>query len=184
MPRKGSLYVKYRFFSVDGVHNHFRLAAYGRASFNNSEIHQPAIDFYGRSSGYEGGMVATQLVNKVAFSATASALYAKDNGSKKFLYGDRNRTAINYTLSVGKLMLPKQYTSYKQTNMNVMVEMLGQTNTGDGATYLDVAPSMQFIINSRIRIDLGYRYPLLTKLYRTSPKGVILRLEYNIFNAY
>jgi hypothetical protein len=180
----GSAYLKYRFLSVDEVHNHFRMAAFGRLSVNTSDIHQMAIDFNGHSSGYEAGLVATQLINKVAISASVSGLHATDNGNEKFLYGDQNRNAVNYTLSVGKLMLPKEYTSYNQTNVNFMVELLGQSNTGNGYNYLDVAPAVQFIIASRMRVDLGYRYPLVDRLQRTAPKGYIVKLEYNIFNLY
>lgn len=180
----GSIYTKYRFYSVDDVHSHFRMAAYGRYSFNNTYVHQNAIDLYGHNTGYEGGIVATKLINKIAVSASGSYLHAQDNGSEKFLYGNKSRNAVNYTLSVGKLMLPKEYTSFNQTNINLMVEMLGQTNLNKGYSYLDIAPSVQFIFLSRMRIDVGYRHPLITKLHRTSPEGFLLRLEYNIFNAY
>ncbi|MFT3681523.1 MAG: hypothetical protein QM791_14730 [Ferruginibacter sp.] len=180
----GSAYLKYRFFSEDDVHSHFRMAAYGRYSFNNSDIHQPAIDFFGHSSGYEGGLIATKLVNKVAVSASASYLHAKDNSSEKFPYADRQRNAIGYTLSVGKLMLPKEYTNYNQTNLNLMCEFLGQYNTGNKNSYLDIAPSAQLIFDSRMRFDLGYRFPVVKDLYRTAPYGFLIRLEYNIFNAY
>lgn len=180
----GSLYLKYRFLSKDDVHNHFRMAAFGRASYNIGGIHQMAIDFFGHNSGYEGGIVATQLVNKVAISGSISALHATDNGDEKFLYGDKNRTAVNYTLSIGKLMLPKEYTSYNQTNVNLMLELLGQSNTGTGDRYLDIAPAIQFIIASRMRVDLGYRYPLVDGLHRMAPKGYVFKLEYNLFNLY
>ena len=180
----GSVYLKYRFLSSDGVHNHFRMAAFGKYSFNNSDIHQPAIDFNGHNSGYELGAVATKLINKVAISATSSLLHASDNGKEKFLFGEKNRSAIGYTLSVGKLMLPKEYTSYKQTNVNLIAELLGQTTLGNGYSYLDFAPSVQFIINSRLRADVGYRFPLISKLHRTAPRGILVRLEYNIFNVF
>jgi hypothetical protein len=36
----GSVYAKYRFLSNDGIQKHFRMAAFGRFSFNNSDIHQ------------------------------------------------------------------------------------------------------------------------------------------------
>jgi hypothetical protein len=179
-----SFYGKYRFFSIDEVHSHFRVAAFGRFSFNNSSIDQPAIDFYGRNSGYEGGLVATKLIRKFAVSASSSVLYAKDNGEEKFLYGEKNRTAINYTLSMGKLLLPKEYTSYGQTNLNFMLELLGQTTVGNGNSYLDLAPSLQLIMNSRLRVDLGYRAPLVSKLVRAAPRSFLFRIEYNIFNLY
>jgi hypothetical protein len=113
-------------------------------------------------------------------------LHAKDNGNgkEKFPYARSNRNALYYTLSVGKLMLPKEYNSYNQVNLNLMCELLGQTNMGNGNSYLDIAPAAQLIFSSRFRFDLGYRYPLVSTLYRTAPKGVIVRLEYNIFNAF
>ncbi|MEO6254139.1 MAG: hypothetical protein ABIO79_12575 [Ferruginibacter sp.] len=178
------VYMKYRFYSVDEVHNHFRIAVFGRYSFNNSDIHQEAIDLNGHNSGYEGGLVATKLIKKVAFSSSISALHATDNVKEKFIYGDKKRNAVNYTLSVGKLMLPKDYTNYNQTNVNLMVEMLGQTNVNSAHSFLDVAPSIQFIFLSRMRLDAAYRIPLVTNLSRTAPGGFFLRLEYNIFNAY
>ena len=180
----GSIYLKYRFFTIDAVHNHFRVAAFGKYSFNNSFVHSPAIDLNGHNSGYEGGMVATQLINKVALSAGSSVLHATDNGNEKFLYGNENRTVLNYTFSVGRLMLPKEYTDYKQTNLNIMIEFLGQSNLNNGYNYLDIAPSLQLIFNSKIRVDIGYRYPLVSKLFRSEPEGALLRLEYNFFNVY
>jgi hypothetical protein len=180
----GGLYAKYRFYSTDEVQSHFRMAAFGRYSFNSSDVHQQAIDLNGHNSGYEAGLVFTKLKGKVAVSATTSYAHAIDNGKEKFIYGDKNRNAVNYTLSVGKLMLPKEYTSYKQTNMNLMVEMLGQANMNTGSSFLDIAPSVQFIFLSKMRLDLAYRIPLVKDLSRTSPGGYFLRFEYNIFNAY
>ena len=180
----GSLYLKYRVLSVDDIHNHFRLSAYGKYSFNNSAIQQPAIDLTGFNSGYEGGFVATQLINKVALSASTSFLHATDNSSEKFVLGDNNRNAMNYTLSIGKLILPKEYTNYKQTNLNLMLELLGQSNLQTGKNYLDIAPAAQLVFNSRMIVDLGYRYALIKNLERSSPQGIFVRLEYTIFNVY
>lgn len=180
----GGLYMKYRFYSSDDVHSHFRLAAYGRYSFNNSDVHQRTIDLNGHNSGYEGGLVATKLKNKVAVSASASYLYATDNGKEKFIYSKKSRNAAGYSLSVGKLMLPKEYSNYNQTNLNLMLEFLGQVNMNTGYSFLDVAPSVQFIFLSRMRLDAAYRIPLVKDLSRTAPGGFLIRLEYNIFNAY
>jgi hypothetical protein len=180
----GSVYIKYRILSVDDVHSHFRVAAYGRYSMNNSSIHQPAIDFQGHSSGYETGVVATKLLNKFAFSTSTSILHATDNGVNKFLFGEKNRTAVNYTLSIGKLMLPKEYISYKQVNVNAMLELLGQINTRTAEGFTDIAPSLQFIVNSRLRMDIGYRIPINTTLHRTAPEGFLIRAEYNFFSVF
>lgn len=181
----GSIYAKYRFISNDEVQKHFRMAAFGRYSFNNSNIDQEEINLYGHNTGFEAGIVATQLLHKVALSSGLSFLKALDNGSSnKFLYGNLNSKAINYTLSVGKLMLPKEYTDYKQTNLNLMLEFLNQLNLGSGKYYMDVAPSVQLIFNSVARLDLGYRQQLSSSFYRTTPNGLFIRLEYNLFNAF
>jgi hypothetical protein len=178
-----SLYTKYRFYSVDDVHKHFRIAAFGRYSFNNMAIHQPAIDLMSRNSGYEAGLIATQLINKVALSASVAGVHVIDNGQQKFLYANNKRNAVNYTFSVGKLMLPKEYINYSQTNVNLMAEFLGQVNTGTGQSFLDIAPSLQFIINSRIRIDAGYCFALVKNLYRSAQQSAVLKVEYNFYNV-
>ena len=181
----GALYLKYRFYSKDDVHSHFRMAAYAKGSFNNSDIHQAAIDLNGHNTGIETGLIATQLINKIALSAGTAYLYASDNSNgNKFIYGNENRKAINYNFSVGKLMLPKEYTSYTQTNLNLMMEVLGQTNLHTGKSFVDLAPSIQFIFLSRYRLDFGYRFAVVKDLFRTAPGGGFVRLEYNIFNAY
>jgi hypothetical protein len=181
----GALYLKYRFYSRDDVHSHFRIAGWARGSVNNSDIHQQAIDLNGHNSGIETGLIATKLINKVAVSSGISYMYAAYNSKgNKFSFGEKNRNAIGYNLSVGKLMLPKEYTSYDQVNMNLMAEVLGQTNLHTGDTYVDLAPSIQFIFKSRLRLDLGYRLPLLKDLQRTAPAGGLLRFEYNLFNVF
>lgn len=180
----GSFYAKYRFLSTDKVHSHFRMAAYGRYSFNNSEIHQQEIDLYGHNSGWQTGIVATQLLHKVALSANLSYLRAMDNGKNNKFPSAQSNNAVNYSLSFGKLMLPKEYVDFKQTNLNLMVELLGQTLGSKNGSYLDIAPSVQFIFNSQARVDIGYRRQLMSSMYRTATNGVLLRFEYLFFNAF
>ncbi len=181
----GSVYLKYRFYSIDEVHSHFRMAAYGSMAFNNSDIHQDAIDMKGHNSGYELGIVATKLQHKVAVSASMALAHAWDNSnSLNYRFGKEHRNAMNYTLSIGKLLLPKAYKNYKQTNINGMLEMLCQTNLTTGKTYADLAPVMQFIFLSKMRADISYRFSLSNDLSRSAPQGFLLRLEYNIFNTF
>lgn len=180
----GALYGKFRFYSNDEIHSHFRMAAYGRAAVNKNFIHQEAIDLNGYNSGYEFGLISTKLINKLAVSSGVSFVYAADNIGNKFIYGDKNRKALSYNLSIGNLFLPKEYTNYNQLNVNGMLEALCQTNLHSGKTYVDLAPSIQFIILSKMRIDLGYRFPLKNDLSRTMQRSIMLRLEYNIFNAF
>lgn len=178
----GGVYAKYRFLSVDDLHSHFRMAAFGRYSFNNADIHQEEIETMGHNTGFEAGLVATKLVNKTAISASVSYEKAMDNKPDYDFPEGQASTAINYTLSLGRLMYPKTYTSYKQTNINLMVELLGQTLAENGKSYLDVVPSVQFIINSQARIDLAYRQELYSSMLRSAPNGVYLKLEYTFFN--
>jgi hypothetical protein len=181
----GSVYAKYRFFSSDAIQKHFRMAAFARLSYNNSDIHQEEIDMYGHNTGYEFGLVATQLSGKVALSSSIAYLNAGDNGNKnKFIYGPENSKAVNYTFSVGKLMLPSQYKSYGQTNLNLMVECISQLNTGSGKSFVDIAPMVQLIFKSQSRLDIGYRREIAGSLLRTAPNGFFVRLEYNFFNAF
>jgi len=181
----GSIYMKYRFLSNDDVQRHFRMAVFGRISYNNSDVHQEEINMYGHNTGLEGGIIATQLLHKVAISSSASFLKATDNGNNnKFVYGLENSKALNYTLSFGKLMLPSAYKGYGQTNFNLMLEFLSQINLGSGKCYLDVAPTVQLIIKSQSRLDIGYRQQLGASLLRTAPNGFFVRLEYNFFNAF
>lgn len=177
-----SIFTKYRFFSSDDLNSHFRLAAFGRYSFNNSDIHQEQIEIMGHNSGFETGIVATKLIKKVAISSSVSFEQVYDNTSKNPFPNSLGDNAINYTLSIGKLLFPKKYTSYKQTNINLMVEFVGQTINENGKSYLDVVPAIQFIINSQARIDLAYRQELVSSMLRTAPNGVYFNLYYTFFN--
>lgn len=179
-----SLFVKYRFFSEDDVHRHFRMAVYGRMAYSGGELMQRAIDLNGMNSGYEAGAIATKLIERLAVSGSASWIHAMDNRNKTgYKIPDDRKDALGFSLSAGRLMLPRQYENYDQVNMNIMLEFLGQTNLSGGQTYLDMAPSLQFIIKSRLRLDVGYRFPLLNDLERGSARWLLLRAEYNIFNA-
>lgn len=178
----GGLYAKYRFLSVDDLHSHFRMAAFGRYSINNADIHQEEIETMGHNTGVEAGIIATKLVNKLAISSTVSYEQAFDNQPDYDFPAGQASTAINYSLSLGRLIYPKTYTSFKQTNINLMVEFLGQTLAENGRSYLDVVPSVQFIINSQARIDLAYKQELYSSMLRSAPNGVYLKLEYTFFN--
>ena len=179
------LYAKYRFYSRDKVFRHFRMAGFGRVTTNNSPIHQEEIETFGHNAGYQLGLIGTQLLHKTALSSTVYYERATDNQGvghefPKY-YG---HDAANYTLSAGRLLLPKHYTGFKQTNLNLMAELLGQTLPGNGKSYLDIAPSVQFIFNSQARIDIGYRQQLYSNMLRTAPNGIMIRVEYLLFNVW
>jgi hypothetical protein len=178
-----SFYAKYRVFSTDDVNSHFRVATFGRYSFNKADIHQDEIEIMGHNTGFETGIIATQLIKKVAVSSSVSFEKVFDNKPDYVFPSNQGNNATNYTFSIGKLMYPKKYTSYKQTNINLMLEFLGQTINLNGKSYLDVVPSVQFIINSQARIDIGYRQELYNSMARSAPNGVYFNLEYNFFNV-
>lgn len=179
-----SVYAKYRFFSRDDVYRHFRMAGFARASYNNAPVHQDEIETNGHNSGFELGWIGTQLLHKQAISTSISyerAFKPVEQGTEAQEYGSEH--AINYTASTGRLILPKSYSSYGQTNFNIMVEVLGQYLPETGNSYLDIAPSLQFIFNSQTRFDIGYRHQLYSTMSRTAPNGFLIRLEHVIFNA-
>lgn len=178
-----ALYGKYRFFSKDKVYQHLRMAAFARIAINNSTIHEEEIETNGHNSGYELGLIATQLLHKQAISATASYEQAYGNAAGNEFPRFQASRAINYTLSTGRLLLPKAYTDYGQTNLNVMVEMLGQYLPENGKSFMDLAASVQFIFNSQTRVDVGYKRELFTSMYRTAPNGLLIRVEHLLFNV-
>jgi hypothetical protein len=208
-----SLYAKYRFLSKDDIHAHFRMAAYGKISFINNptiityeEDHlvpdgnggtvnhslvtnkvNNEIELDGANSGMAAGIIATKLKNKLAVSGSVGYLYRLNN-----LHNKREVIvpwhAVNYSLSAGYLLFPKEYTSYKQTNINLYVEFLGNSFSGkqhweNKKYYLDIAPALQFIINSIARVDLGYRTQLAGNTLRMSNSSFLIRAEYNFLNS-
>jgi hypothetical protein len=179
-----SLYAKYRWYSVDDVHEHFRLASYVRLSTNKADIHQQEIETMGHNSGIEVGAIATKLKNKVATSGSLSLEKALNNGKVNKFPSTQSSLATNYTFSVGKLMYPKTYTSLKQTNINIMLELLGQYLNNSGTSFLDVAPSVQFIFNSQARIDVAWRQQVYSSMQRTAANGLIIKFEYTFFNVF
>jgi hypothetical protein len=176
-----SAYAKYRFYSVDSVQRHFRMAAFAKVASISNPIPNQEIALEGDNSGLQGGLVATQLLHKLALSGSVSYLRAFENRGG---YEPVTRSSIGYTLSAGYLLFPKQYTNYEQTNVNLYAELLGKTNPGKGQNYLDIAPAVQFIFNSVLRVDLSYRTPLTNRMVRNTQNMYLVRVEYNLFNLF
>lgn len=179
-----SVYAKYRFLSVDSVQRHFRAAVFAKAAGINNPLNNQEIALEGDNSGIQGGVVFTQLLHKLALSASGSYLRAFNNRAGYSLPVNNSRDALAYTLSAGYLLFPKTYRDYDQVNVNLYAELLGKTNPGYGQSYLDVAPAVQFIFNSVFRVDVSYRAPLYNQMVRNSQNTYLLRLEYNLFNIF
>jgi hypothetical protein len=179
----GGLYAKYRFFSKDALYHHFRMAGFGRISMTNAVVNREEIQTNGNNSGYQVGLVATQLLHKTALSFTGYYQQAWNTSNSEKIIAMKNGSAINYSLSTGRLIFPKRYTGYKQVNMNLMVELLGQWLPETGTTFLDIAPSVQFIFNSQTRLDIGYKFEGTGTMQRVAPNGLLLRVEHLLFNV-
>lgn len=179
----GSLYAKYRFLSIDKVKQHFRMAAYGKISFVDNPVQYSDINLSGDNSGYTAGIVTTQLLHKLALSITTGYSKGLDNVKDKFSAGQATQ-ALNYSFSAGYLLLPFVYKNYMQPNFNLYVELLGKTNPETGENYTDIAPAVQFIFNSRFRVDMVYRKQIQGNMFRINDQAFLFKLEYNLFGAY
>ena len=179
-------YIKYRFLSIDDVHKHFRMAAFADAAYTRSPFEMDEVNLQGDKSGIAIGLIATQLVNKLAVSATVSHTQGLDaSRNDKILYTPaRIYQAVNYALSTGYLLFPRNYTDYKQLNMNLYVELLGQQTLDRKTNYLDLAPAVQFIFNSNSKINIGYRFQVTGNMERVSRQSLLLTFERTFLNAF
>ncbi len=192
-------YAKYRFLSIDSVKRHFRAAAFGRYSsvrnplYTSLEMDHPGlmlnipqdeINLDGDNSGLQGGVVITQLLHKLALSASVSYTRAMDNrGGNKLLPWQANES-LGYTLSSGLLAYPKSYTGYSQPNLNIYLELLGKSNIGKSQSFMEAAPAVQLILGSRTRVEFSKRFQLYGNMSRMSKNMFLLRIEHNLFNVF
>jgi hypothetical protein len=180
------LYVKWRFLSKDDLHRHFRVAAFADASYTRVPFHNDEITLQGDKPGVQLGIVATQLINRLALSATAShtQVLHKSRNSKNVIYvPPRIYQAMNYSLSAGWLMLPKEYTDYGQTNLNVYAELLAQQSleAARKVFFVDLAPAIQLIFNSNTKINLGYRFQIGGNMQRMAETSWLIGFERTFF---
>jgi hypothetical protein len=179
-----SLYAKYRFLSIDDVKSHFRAAAFGRISSSSRPTYTEDINLEGDNSGLQGGLIFTQLLHKLALSATLSYSKVFERNNKQLAGMPQPDQMLGYSLSSGYLLLPFVYKNYNQPNFNLYFEVLGKTNPVNGRSYLDLAPAVQVVINSRTRIDLGYRFEVAGNLANRYTRNMYLaRVEFNFFNV-
>ncbi|WP_316807504.1 hypothetical protein [Pedobacter agri] len=181
----GSLYAKYRFLSIDEAQSHFRAAAFGRISTSKRPGFSRDINLEGDNSGWQAGLIFTQLLHKLALSATLGYADAFGPSDKVNRFNTpKPDKMLSYSLSSGYLVLPFVYKDYKEPNFNLYFELLGKTDPGSGESYLDLAPAVQVILNSRTRIDLGYRFQATGNMANRYLKNMyLLRAEFNFFNV-
>jgi hypothetical protein len=181
------LYAKYRFLSNDDVHKHFRMAVFGAAAYSLNHLDHNEINLMmGEQSGVQGGIIATQLWNKLAISATGSwnEILNKERWDKTNA-GRYAGRSVNYSLSAGYLFLPFEYTDYDQTNINLYAELIGSRNLNfpQEKYFIDLAPSVQAIFKSTAKLNVGYRFQLSSDIYRLSKNSWMVSFEYIFLNA-
>ena len=156
------LYGKYRIFTRDELHRHFRMAAFADVSYSRNPFHYDEVSLMGDKSGVQAGIIATQLWNKLAISGTIShtqVLHKSRKYANNQVYSFPYQ-AFNYSLSAGYLILPVEYKDYRQTNLNFYLEFLAQQTLDPNKYYIDMAPAVQFIFNSNTKVNIGYRFQL------------------------
>jgi hypothetical protein len=176
------LYAKYRFFTNDEVHRHFRMAAFGEAAYSRNGPHFDELNLDGDQSGVQGGIILTQLTNKLALSSTLSVLKVLQEQSKIEL-ANAPKQAFNYTASAGFLVLPVRYTSFRQVNLNIYTELLGQRALDQQKGNVDLAPAIQLIFNSNAKINIGYRFQVAGNMNRAAARGWLVSFERTFLNA-
>jgi hypothetical protein len=161
------------------------MAVFADAAKTNAPFHYDDISLTGDKSGIDAGLIATQLLNKLALSATVSHTEVLDNSrNNKVLYvPERAYQSMNYALSAGYLLLPRNYRSFKQTNVNLYTEFLAQQTLDRKKHYIDMAPSLQFIFNSISKLNLGCRFQLAGNMQRMSKQTLLVSYEYTFLNV-
>lgn len=172
----GRAYAKYRFYSDDAVHRHLRMALFGEASHSRNKKVYDELSLEGDQSGLQAGIIVTQLLNKLAVSSSLSYIYTTTERLKN-IPDPRAYEGYNYSLSAGYLLFPLSYTDFRQTNMNIYGELIGQRSTDKSRYFVDFAPAVQFIFNSNLKLNLGYRFQLAGNMLRMGDRGGLIALE-------
>ncbi len=170
------LYGQWRFLAHDDVHRHFRMALFAEGARTRSPFLYEELNLDGDQSGVQAGLIATQLVGKFALSATAGGtrVFA---GSSHIMRDGHATAALNYSLSAGFLLFPRNYTSYRQLNLNLYVEMLGMRALQQPHNMVDLAPAVQVIVNSSYKFNVGYRFEVAGNMERVGRKTWYLGVE-------
>ena len=180
----GRVYAKYRFFSNDEIHQHFRLAAFGEMAYSKTPYFFDDANLDGDNSGFQTGLIATQLVSRLAVSSAVSYARIFDVSKEKLLNPSPSFNVINYSFSAGCLLLPKAYKNYKQTNVNAYIELLGVKSIDQNKYAIDAAPALQCIFNSNSKLNIGYRFQIAGNMNRMSKSTIQVAFEHTLFNVW
>ncbi len=191
--RSATIYGKYRFYTDDEHHKHLRFAAFAEYDYAPNSV---SLDSYigGVKNGVSGGVIGTFLANRTALSAMMSYFKPIQLGEAQTLDG----SIVNYSLSLGHLVLPLRYTSYDDVNVNLYCEVLGYVyfpifegglslhhGAFAGSTHLynrlDIVPAVQVIFSSRAKIDVSARTQIFDDYYARPHWMFMAAFEYYFF---
>jgi len=141
------------------------------------------INLDGENSGVQAGVIATQLVNKLAVSGTASVIKVFANRHEHVDQLGHSLNALYYSLSAGYLLFPINYSDYKQTNLNLYLETIGMKGFDKGDYMLDLAPALQLIFNSNLKINLGARLQVTGNMLRVGENNYFIGVERTFLGA-
>lgn len=178
------LYTKYRFLSKDDVHRHFRMAAFISGSWSRNPLVYQELTTEGDNNAIQAGVIATQLIRRLAVSGTLSHISITGNPSKVEFGLPFYRNVFQYSLSGGYLIFPLKYTNYKQVNLNAYLELLGQYAPSTGTGFIDAAPAIQLIFNSTTRVNLGARFQLAGNFHRMANQSYLISVEHTMLNRW
>jgi hypothetical protein len=193
------LYGKYRFLSLDGEHSHLRVALYGEIAESFVAHRESDPILIGGTSGAGAGFIITKLHKKFAISATTGFIspfkYEEKDSNITFQSGK----AFVYNLSIGYLLFPTTYKSYKDLNVNLYVEFLNKIfgkaayvhhgipvnvsyyPTLQAGQYSEVRPAIQFIVNSNLRVDASVSFLLYQKVETRTYPVYLLNIQRYFF---
>ena len=180
----GKIYGKYRFLSNDDVHRHFRMAAFGEMAYSKAPYLYDDANLDGDNSGLQAGLIATQLINKLAVSSTVSYTRLFSVVSEKLLNTVPTYNVVNYSFSAGYLILPKAYKNYKQTNVNAYIELLGAKSIDQNKYAIDFAPAVQCIFDSNSKVNIAYRFQIAGNMSRMAMNTFQIAFEHTLFNLW
>ncbi|MBC7902272.1 MAG: hypothetical protein H7Y27_02580 [Gemmatimonadaceae bacterium] len=176
-------YLKYRFYSDDDVHRHFRLAAFAEGAYSRNPFLYDEINLDGDNSGVQGGLIATGLTGKFAMSATTSVIKVFADRMEHIHHEGHSLEALNYSVSAGYLLFPRSYTGYGQTNLNLYLEAIGMKGFSGSDYMLDLAPGLQVIFNSNFKVNIGARLQVTGNMTRVGENTFYLGLERTFLGA-
>jgi len=193
------LYFKYRFLNIDKPKEHLRLAVYVEGAWTQTTHHEAEPNVYMLdNSGIAGGLITTYLKGKWAGTLTvgythpigfASIAPDEEIGLPDIPEYVQFGPSIDYRFSMGYLLYPQSYQSFKQTNFNIYLELVGKAYEAamvkvfygtdraywlennlypiglQKGSYLDVSPGVQMIFNSNTRLDFSMTFPMLGQSY-------------------